>query len=86
MQHTALIAGEGMADVAIVQTDGKLPFPRPEPHCGILQDIDGCCTLPMAWPRLSDFQGSRSNVHFLSDIVMGGAPGYSISRFTVLRQ
>jgi membrane-associated phospholipid phosphatase len=26
------------------------------------------------------------NVHFLSDIVMGGAMGYSISRFTVLRQ
>ena len=26
------------------------------------------------------------NVHFLSDVVMGGALGYSISRFTVLRQ
>jgi membrane-associated phospholipid phosphatase len=26
------------------------------------------------------------NVHFLSDVVMGGAIGYSISRFTVLRQ
>jgi membrane-associated phospholipid phosphatase len=26
------------------------------------------------------------NVHFLSDIAMGGAIGYSISRFTVLRQ
>jgi membrane-associated phospholipid phosphatase len=26
------------------------------------------------------------NVHYLSDVVMGGAIGYSISRFTVLRQ
>jgi membrane-associated phospholipid phosphatase len=26
------------------------------------------------------------NVHFLSDVFMGGALGYSISRFTVLRQ
>ena len=26
------------------------------------------------------------NVHFLSDVAMGGAIGYSISRFTVLRQ
>jgi membrane-associated phospholipid phosphatase len=26
------------------------------------------------------------NVHFLSDVVVGGALGYSISRFTVLRQ
>jgi membrane-associated phospholipid phosphatase len=26
------------------------------------------------------------NVHFVSDVVMGGAIGYSISRFTVLRQ
>ena len=26
------------------------------------------------------------NVHFLSDVFMGGAIGYSISRFTVLRQ
>jgi membrane-associated phospholipid phosphatase len=26
------------------------------------------------------------NVHFLSDVVMGSALGYSISRFTVLRQ
>ena len=35
---------------------------------------------------LVGFSRLTINVHFLSDIVMGGAIGYSIGHFTVLRQ
>ena len=35
---------------------------------------------------LVGFSRLTLNVHFLSDVVMGGALGYSISRFTVLGQ
>ena len=35
---------------------------------------------------LVGFSRLTLNVHFLSDVFMGGALGYSISRFTVLRQ
>uniref|UniRef100_Q01X14 Phosphoesterase, PA-phosphatase related n=1 Tax=Solibacter usitatus (strain Ellin6076) TaxID=234267 RepID=Q01X14_SOLUE len=35
---------------------------------------------------LVGFSRLTLNVHFLSDVAMGGALGYSISRFTVLRQ
>lgn len=35
---------------------------------------------------LVGFSRLTLNVHYLSDVVMGGAIGYSISRFTVLRQ
>ena len=35
---------------------------------------------------LVGFSRLTLNVHYLSDVVMGGAIGYTISRFTVLRQ
>jgi membrane-associated phospholipid phosphatase len=35
---------------------------------------------------LVGFSRLTLNVHFLSDVFMGGALGFSISRFTVLRQ
>jgi membrane-associated phospholipid phosphatase len=35
---------------------------------------------------LVGFSRLSLNVHFLSDVFMGGALGYSISRFTVLRE
>jgi len=125
MQHTALLAGEAMADVAIVQTvlkdatmrlrpvrypasgwfaTGSSPtsyirgngsFPsghsieafavatiiarRYRNHRWVPYVAYGLATV-VGFSRLS------LNVHFLSDVVMGGALGYSISRFTVLHE
>lgn len=125
MQHTALLAGEAMADVAIVQTVLKdttmrvRPVRYPAsgwfaPSSSPTSYIRGNGSFPSGhsieafavatiiarrygnhrWvpyaayglASLVGFSRLTLNVHFLSDVFMGGALGYSISRFTVLRQ
>jgi membrane-associated phospholipid phosphatase len=125
MQHTALLAGEAMADCALVQTVLKDATMRLRPvnypasgwfvtssspttyirgngsfPSGHSMEAFSVATIiarrygnhkwvPFAAYGLASLVGfSRLtlNVHFLSDIVMGGAIGYSVSRFTVLRQ
>ena len=125
MQHTALLAGEAMADVAIVQTVLKdltmrvRPVRYPDSGWFVTSKaptayIRGAGSFPSGhsieafavatiiarrygnhrWvpyaayglASLVGFSRLTLNVHFLSDVAMGGALGYSISRFTVLRQ
>jgi membrane-associated phospholipid phosphatase len=125
MQHTALLAGEAMADTAIVQTvlkDATMRLrPVSYPASGWFKTsssptsyIRGNGSFPSGhsieafaiatiiarrygnhrWvpyaayglASVVGFSRLTLNVHFLSDVVMGGALGYSISRFTVLRQ
>jgi membrane-associated phospholipid phosphatase len=125
MQKTALLAGEAMADTAIVQTALKdvtmrlrpIKYPAsgwfatsssptsyirgngsfPSGHSIeafavatiIARRYGNHRWVPYAAYGLASVVGfSRLtlNVHFLSDVFMGGALGYSISRFTVLRQ
>ena len=125
MQHTALLAGEAMADTALVQTvlkDATMRLrPISYPASGWFRTSSSPASyirgngsfpsghsieafavatiiarrygnhrwVPFAAYGLASVVGfSRLtlNVHFLSDVFMGGALGYSISRFTVLRQ
>jgi membrane-associated phospholipid phosphatase len=125
MQRTALLAGEAMADTALVQTvlkDATMRLrPVSYPASGWFKTsssptsyIRGNGSFPSGhsieafavatiiarrygnhrWvpfaayglASLVGFSRLTLNVHFLSDVVMGGALGYSISRFTVLRQ
>ena len=125
MQRTALLAGEAMADAAIVQTvlkDATMRLrPIRYPDSGWFATsssptsyIRGNGSFPSGhsieafavatiiarrygnhrWvpyaayglASLVGFSRLTLNVHFLSDVFMGGALGYSISRFTVLRQ
>jgi len=125
MQHTALLAGEAMADAAIVQTALKDATRRVRPTLypasGWFDNkgaptsyIRGDGSFPSGhsieafsvatiisrrygnhrWvpyvayglAALVGFERLTLNVHFLSDVFMGGALGYSMSRFTVLRQ
>lgn len=125
MQHTALLAGEAMADVAMVQTVLKDATMRVRPIRYPASGWFATSNSPTAYIRgngsfpsghsieafaiatiiarrygnhrwvpfaayglasLVGFSRLTLNVHFLSDVVMGGALGYSISRFTVLRQ
>jgi membrane-associated phospholipid phosphatase len=125
MQHTALLAGEALADIAIVQTAlkdiGRRVKPSRYPASGWFQSqgsptsyLRGNGSFPSGhsmaafavatvvarrygnhrWvpyvayglASVVGFSRLTLDVHFLSDIFMGGALGYSISRFTVLRQ
>ena len=131
MQHTALLAGEAMADAAIMQTVLKDVTRRIKPAgfppSGNLHDswfekkdgspssyIKGNGSFPSGhtmeafavatiiaqryrnhrWvpyvayglASVVGFSRLTLSVHFLSDVFVGGALGYSISRFTVLRQ
>jgi|SRR5271165_71208 len=130
MQHTALLAGEAMADAAILTTVLKDATKRVKPAgfsvSGNLSDswfeksgppysyIKGNGSFPSGhtieafsvatiiarryrnhrWvpyaayglASLVGFSRLSLSVHFLSDVFMGGALGYSISRFVVLRQ
>jgi membrane-associated phospholipid phosphatase len=125
MQRTALLAGEALADTAIVQTALKDALRRVKParypNSGWFDSkgpptayLRGNGSFPsghsmaafsvatimarqyrnhrwvpyVAYGLASAVGFSRLtlNVHFLSDIFMGGAIGYSMSRFTVLRQ
>ncbi len=125
MQHTALLAGEAMADAAIVQTALKDATMRVRPIRYPASGWFATSSSPTAYIRgngsfpsghsieafsvatiiarryrnkrwvpyaayglasLVGFSRLTLNVHFLSDVFMGGALGYSISRFTVLRQ
>ena len=130
MQHTALLAGEAMANAAIMQTVLKDVTKRIKPSgfpaSGNLSDswfekrgspssyIKGNGSFPSGhtmeafsvatiiarryrnhrWvpyaayglASVVGFSRLTLSVHFLSDVFMGGALGYSISRFTVLRQ
>lgn len=131
MQHTALLAGEAMADAEILTTVLKDATERVKPAgfpaSGNLHDswfeksgspsysyIKGNGSFPSGhtiaafsvatiiaqryrnhrWvpyaayglASVVGFSRLSLNVHFLSDVFMGGALGYSISRFTVLRQ
>jgi hypothetical protein len=125
MQHTGLLAGEALADIAIVQTVlkdiGRRVKPSRYPASGWFGSkgppasyIRGNGSFPSGhsmaafavatvvarrygnhrWvpyaayglASLVGFSRLTLNVHFLSDVAMGGAIGYSISRFTVLRQ
>jgi membrane-associated phospholipid phosphatase len=130
MQHTALLAGEAMADAAILTTvlkdATKRIKPAGFPTSGNLHDswfdkggppysyIKGNGSFPSGhtieafsvatiiarryrnhrWvpyaayglASVVGFSRLSLSVHFLSDVFMGGALGYSISRFTVLRQ
>jgi membrane-associated phospholipid phosphatase len=125
MQRTALLAGEALADTAILQTVLKNATRRVKPArfpaSGWFESkgspssyIRGNGSFPsghsmaafsvatiiarqyrnhrwvpyVAYGLASVVGFSRLplNVHFLSDVVMGGALGYSIGRFTVLRQ
>jgi membrane-associated phospholipid phosphatase len=130
MQHTALLAGEAMADAAIMQTVLKDVTKRIKPAgfsaSGNLSDswfekrgspssyIKGNGSFPSGhtmeafsvatiiarrygnhrWvpyvayglASVVGFSRLSLSVHFLSDVFMGGALGYSISRFTVLRE
>jgi membrane-associated phospholipid phosphatase len=125
MQHTALLAGEAMADVAIVQTVLKDATMRLRPVRYPASGWFATSSSPTSYIRgngsfpsghsieafavatiiarryrnhrwvpfaayglasVVGFSRLTLNVHFLSDVVMGGALGYSISRFTVLRQ
>ncbi len=125
MQHTALLGGEALADIAIMQTVLKditrRVKPARYPASGWFDSkgaptsyLRGNGSFPSGhsmaafavativarrygnhrWvPYVAyglatavGFSRLTLNVHFLSDIAMGGAMGYSISRFTVLRQ
>ena len=125
MQRTALLAGEAMADAAIVQTALKDATMRVRPIRYPDSGWFATSSSPTAYIRgngsfpsghsieafsvatiiarrygnhrwvpfaayglasLVGFSRLTLNVHFLSDVFMGGALGYSISRFTVLRQ
>jgi membrane-associated phospholipid phosphatase len=130
MQHTALLAGQAMADAAILTTvlkdATKRVRPADFPISGNLYDswfekrgspsfyIKGNGSFPSGhtmeafsvatiiaqryrnhrWvpyvayglASVVGFSRLSLSVHFLSDVFMGGALGYSISRFTVLRQ
>ena len=131
MQHTALLAGEAMADAEILTTvlkdATKRVKPAGFPASGNLSDswfdmrrspsysyLKGAGSFPSGhtiaafsvatiiarryrnhrWvpyaayglASVVGFSRLSLSVHFLSDVFMGGALGYSISRFTVLRQ
>ena len=127
MQHTALLAGEAVADAEIVTTVLKDATRRVRPAAippsGNLYDswfeshgslLRGNGSFPSGhtiaafsvatiiarrygnhrWvpyaaygmAALVGFSRLSLSAHFLSDVFMGGALGYSISRFTVLRQ
>ena len=125
MQRTALLAGEAMADAAIVQTVLKDTTMRLRPIRYPASGWFATSSSPTSYIRgngsfpsghsieafavatiiarryrnhrwvpyaayglasVVGFSRLTLNVHFLSDVVMGGALGYSISRFTVLRQ
>jgi membrane-associated phospholipid phosphatase len=125
MQHTALLAGEAMADTALVQTILKDATMRLRPVSYPASGWFATSSSPTSYIRgngsfpsghsieafaiatiiarrygnhrwvpfaayglasVVGFSRLTLNVHFLSDVVMGGALGYSISRFTVLRQ
>ena len=125
MQHTALLAGEAMADVAIVQTVLKDTTMRLRPVRYPASGWFATSSSPTSYIRgngsfpsghsieafaiatiiarrygnhrwvpyvaygmasLVGFSRLTLNVHFLSDVFMGGALGYSVSRFVVLRQ
>jgi hypothetical protein len=125
MQHTGLLAGEALADIAIVQTVLKDVTRRVKPSRYPASGWFGSKGPPASYIRgngsfpsghsmaafavatvvarrygnhrwvpyaayglasLVGFSRLTINVHFLSDVVMGGAIGYSIGRFTVLRQ
>jgi membrane-associated phospholipid phosphatase len=125
MQQTALLAGEAMADTALVQTVLKDATMRVRPIRYPASGWFATSSSPTSYIRgngsfpsghsieafsvatiiarrygnhrwvpfaayglasLVGFSRLTLNVHFLSDVFMGGALGYSISRFTVLRQ
>ncbi len=127
MQHTALLAGEAVADAEIVTTvlkdATKRVRPAGFPAQGNLYDswfestgsfLRGNGSFPSGhtiaafsvatviarrygnhrWipyvaygaAALVGFSRLSLSAHFLSDVFVGGALGYSISRFTVLRQ
>jgi membrane-associated phospholipid phosphatase len=125
MTRTALLAGEAMADAAMVQTVLKDTTMRLRPIRYPDTGWFAVSSSPTAYIRgngsfpsghsieafsvatiiarrygnhrwvpyvayglasLVGFSRLTLNVHFLSDVFMGGALGYSISRFTVLRQ
>jgi membrane-associated phospholipid phosphatase len=125
MQHTALLAGEALADIAAVQTVlkdvARRTKPSRYPATGWFDSkgaptsyIRGNGSFPSGhtmaafsvatimarryrnhrWvpyvayglASVVGFSRLALNVHFASDVFMGGAIGYSISRFTVLRQ
>jgi len=125
MQRTGLLAGEALANIAIVQTVLKDVTRRVKPSrypaTGWFESkgpptsyIRGNGSFPSGhsmaafavatvvarrygnhrWvpyaayglASLIGFSRLTINVHFLSDVVMGGAMGYSIGRFAVLRQ
>jgi membrane-associated phospholipid phosphatase len=131
MKHTALLAGEAMADAAILTTvlkdATKRVKPAGFPASGNFYDswfeksggspssyLKGDGSFPSGhtieafsvatiiarryrnhrWvpyaayglASLVGFSRLSLSVHFLSDVFMGGALGYSISRFTVLRE
>jgi membrane-associated phospholipid phosphatase len=125
MTRTALLAGEAMADAALVQTvlkDTTMRLrPVKYPNSGWFATsssptsyIRGNGSFPSGhsieafsvatiiarrygnhkWvpyvayglASLVGFSRLTLNVHFVSDVFMGAAMGYSISRFTVLRQ
>jgi membrane-associated phospholipid phosphatase len=130
MQHTALLAGEAMADAAILTTVLKDATKRLKPGgfpaSGNLSDswfertgsptsyLKGDGSFPSGhtieafsvatiiarryrnhrWvpyaayglASIVGFSRLTLSAHFFSDVFMGGALGYSISRFTVLQQ
>ena len=129
MQHTALLAGEAMADTVILQTvlkdTTRRVKPAGYPASGLDSWFDKSNGPPTSYLRgngsfpsghtmeafsvatiiarqyrnhrwvpyvayglasVVGFSRLSLTVHFLSDVFMGGALGYSISRFTVLRQ
>jgi membrane-associated phospholipid phosphatase len=131
MQHTALLAGEAMADAAILTTvlkdATKRVKPAGFPASGNLSDswfekrgspsysyLKGNGSFPSGHTMVAfsvatiiarrygnhrwvpyaayglasvvGFSRLTLSVHFLSDVFMGGALGYSISRYTVLRE
>ncbi len=127
MQHTALLAGEAVADAEIVTTVFKDATKRVRPAAfpaqGNLYDswfessgsfLRGRGSFPSGhtiaafsvatvisrrygnhrWipyaaygmAALVGFSRLSLSAHFLSDVFMGGALGYTISRFTVLQQ
>ena len=125
MQRTALLAGEAMADTAIVQTVLKDTTMRLRPVRYPASGWFATSSSPTSYIRgngsfpsghsieafavativarqyrnhrwvpyvayglatVVGFSRLTLNVHFLSDVFVGGALGYSISRFTVLRQ
>ena len=125
MQHTALLAGEAMADAALLQTVLKDTTMRLRPVSYPASGWFATSSSPTSYIRgngsfpsghsmvafavatviarrygnhrwvpyvaygmasLVGFSRLTLNVHFLSDVFMGGALGYSVGRFTVLRQ